>query len=664
VIALSAGIVGVVAARRRAAGHEAPHPTASAVQWEQATTRGLTSVPGHVWVWGCALFAGLASAGVGRLLLQQRPTLIDEFVQLRHARILRSGALTESWPLDAAFRNSANGFWNADGWTSIYPPGHTAILAAAEKIGLLSWVGPVLVAATVGLTAALVLRLLDDRPTTARVAAAAVALSPFVWGIGAGYLSHTSAACAVALALWAAVRAVDEQWTWAILTGVAAGWAVTSRPLTGVALACLLPAGYWAVRAWARQTSAGPRLVGSDDYGPEATFDGRALATRIGAAVAGGMPFLLGLAWWNYETTGAPLRFGYFAAFGPAHQLGLHTDPWGNEYGLTQAVGYAGSDLTALGQHLFETPIPAVAAIGLWLLVRGKPIPGSGLLVSWALAAVIANGLYWHHGLHMGPRMLYESGPAWLALTVLAAVGLGLPRGTLAPPKEDEHSEAPGAISETLVAFARVATVLCLGWALAAGVPERLGSWVLPPPSPLPALDQERALVFVHGSWASREAARLEASGMRRDSVDTALRRNDLCRVHEYAAARRAGLPLPPLDLTTEPGSPPSLATVELSPGNRARIDPTSRLTPDCAREGRSDANGTIELAPVLAIAPAYGPEVEVVWVRDLGPAENEAALLAFPDRTPWVWIGDSNELTAYGEGMAQLWGTLRTDGR
>jgi hypothetical protein len=50
-----------------------------------------------------------------------------------------------------------------------------------------------------------------------------------------------------------------------------------------------------------------------------------------------------------------------------------------------------------------------------------------------------------------------------------------------------------------------------------------------------------------------------------------------------------------------------------------------------------------------------------VVWVRDLGPAENEAARRAFPQRTPWVWIGESSELTPYSDGVDRLWGTLRT---
>lgn len=638
VVVLSAAIVGLVAARSRSLDDTVPHLTSAARGWESATARGLTAAPGHLWAWACALVAGAATAGVGRILLQQRPTLIDEFVLLRQARVFASGALSEAWPIDTAFRNAAWGAWSLDGWSAVHPPGHAALLALTARLGLLSWLGPALVALTVGTTAALLLRLLDDRPTTARVAAAAVALSPFVWGIGAGYLPHTSAACAVAVALWASVRAADGHWSWAILTGAAAGWAITTRPLPGVVLAFLLPVGFWIARRRVRRTPATPTLVVEPvEVAADRTFDGRALSARVAAAVAGVLPFLAGLAWWSDATAGSIVLPGG----GPGH-------------GLSNALGYTGADAVALGRHLFETPVPALAAIGLWLLLRGRPVPGSGLLVSWALAAVLTNGLFGSHGVHRGPHMLYEAAPAWIALTVLAAVGLGLPRGTLAPPGPLEPAPAPGPATETLVAFSRVATVLCLGWALAVGIPERLGSWVLPPASPLPPVETAPALVFVHGSWAARTAARLEAVGMPRDSVGIALRRNDLCRLHEYTVARRGGRPVPPLVVAPLTRSRPSLPTAE----------GPERPTPDCAREARSDGAGTIALAPVLAMASAWEPDAAVVWLRDLGPAENEAALEAFPDRTPWLWVADSGEPIPYEEGIARLWGTVRTGER
>lgn len=625
-------------------------------RWETATARGLTAVSAQLWAVGCAVVAGGAALLVHRFVLLGRPTLADEFVQLRHARLLATGRLGDGWAFDPAFRNSVNGLWSPEGWTSIYPPGHTSILALFSRLGLEGWVGPLLTGATAGFTAALVLRLLDERPTTARVATMAAALSPFLWGIGAGYLSHTSAACGIAIALWAAVRARDGSAKWALVTGVAAGMAVSARPWSALVPAVVLPVAIWATRA-IRESRRPPalhlHLHREDDPQPPPAFDRRAVGVRAVLATVGGLPFLIALAWWNHRLFGSPLRFGYEAAFGPSHRPGLHPDPWGNLYGVREAIGHTGADLVLLGRHLFETPVPAVAAIGGWLLLRGRPFRGSGILFAWAGTAVVTNALYWHHGIHMGPRMLYEAAPAWAVLTVLAAIGLGLPRGTLAPPSDDTPELRHPALG-AVVALARVTTVVSLGWALALGLPARLGSWVLPPAEALPALGSEPTLVFVHGSWAGREAARLEASGMRRDSVETALRRNDLCRVHEYARARRTGGPLPRLDLEARAGSPDHLALLELSEGNRVRIDPAAEWSPSCHREAEADREGTIELATVLARANTQRADRQVVWVRDLGPAENATLLETFPRHAAHLWVAGSFE--PYDAAVGRLW--------
>lgn len=676
-------------------------------RWESATARGLTAISPRAWIAGCGVVAGAAAGAVHHFLLAGRVTLADELIQLRHAHLVAGGALADAWPFDPAFRNGVNGVWTAEGWSSVYPPGHTAVLALFARVGAEGWVGPLLTALTASFTAALLLRLLPERPTTARVAAAGVALSPFLWGIGAGYLSHTSAACAVALALWAAVRARDGAAAWALLTGAAAGWATTARPWTGLVLAVALPVGVWLAEAVAARRLRGAR---APDIAPARDdsrgFGARDLARRLGWATLGGLPFAVGLAVWNHRLFGSPFRFGYEAAFGPSHALGFHRDPWGNLYGLREAIGYTGADLVVLGRHLFETPIPAVGAVGAWLLIRGRPFRGSGLLFAWAGAAVLANAFYWHHGLHFGPRLLYEAAPAWAALTVLAAVGLGLPRGTLGPepppvvpagtaavhpditplplpPTARGRGDATAGESPlpwAVVALARVATVVALGWGLAVGLPPRLGAWSLPPASPLPPLPtgtpDHPALVFVHGSWAGREAARLEAGGMRRDSIETALRRNDLCRVHEYAQARRSravegdsrsDAPLPPLDLRALPGAPDGLGWVQLSEGNHARIDPSYPWSASCRREAAADREGTIELATVLARAEAGSPGGPGIWVRDLGPEAN-ARLIEQMDAggRAYLWTaagaGGAPVLEEYAAGITRLWGAPGDD--
>ena len=103
-----------------------------------------------------------------------------------------------------------------------------------------------------------------------------------------------------------------------------------------------------------------------------------------------GTPFAILLFWWNHRLFGNPLTFGYSAAFGPAHGLGLHTDPWGNVYGAIEALAYTGADLTQLGMHLIESPLPVIAVIGAALMIwpgRGAPV----VLLWWTLAAVAAS---------------------------------------------------------------------------------------------------------------------------------------------------------------------------------------------------------------------------------------------------------------------------------
>jgi hypothetical protein len=175
----------------------------------------------------------------------------------------------------------------------------------------------------------------------------------------------------------------------------------------------------------------------------------------------------------------------------------------------------------------------------------------------------------------------------------------------------------------------------------------------------LPSPPGDVAVVFVHGAWASRVAGRLTAEGMRRDSVETALRRNDICAVDQYARRRSgdgADL-LPALHLEPLPGTPPDLVTRTLSPGNRVRVDPERAPDATCMREARSDRLGVTELEPLLWQAPPLGERSTVV-VRDLGPGGNLPVLEAL-GRPAWVYFETDGGpvLLGYDAGMELLWG-------
>ena len=102
------------------------------------------------------------------------------------------------------------------------------------------------------------------------------------------------------------------------------------------------------------------------------------LTRRVGGLLVGGAPIAVLLGWYDQRLFGSPLRLGYLAAFGDRHRLGFHMDPWGYAYGLRDAIGFTSSDVLAAGVQLFETPFPATAVIGLWLLAGSRVPRGVG----------------------------------------------------------------------------------------------------------------------------------------------------------------------------------------------------------------------------------------------------------------------------------------------
>lgn len=594
--------------------------------------RALATVPSAPFALACAaasaFLAGvLAAWGYGGL-----PTSVDEMVQLLHARVVLAGSAGLPLAGDPAAWMIQNSLLTPEGWASVYPPLHTFALAAGHAVGAAWLVGPLATGAMVGWSAAAFARLAPDRRAVANGAGALVALSPFVLLLGGTHLSHTLAGACAAFVLWAVLRARDGGVAWATVAGAGVGAFVCARPWTGLALSLALTVAVWAPAARGRGA--------------------RWLAARGMAWVLGGLPFAALLLTWNRTLFGDPLRLGYTAAFGPAHGLGLHDDPWGNAYGLREALAYTGADLTQLGTVLLETPVPLLIVVGAALMLRAGSFGGAGPAIAWASAGLAANAVYWHHGIHMGPRLLYETAPAWIFLGIVSATALA----GGGSPLLDRGRRWVGWV-----------IVLAAAGALTS-IPARVAGVTGGATSEarLPAPPSTPALVFAHGTWPSRVSARLAAAGMRRDSVETALRRNDLCAVDAYArwrsaaAAGRGAPPSPPLDLAPRPGPAPGLAPTPLSPGNVVLVSPTARPSAACLREAAADRLGTVELEPLLWQAPPLAG-APVVVARDLGPAANASVRSALPGRTAYLLIagpeGEPPRLLPYDEGMELLWG-------
>lgn len=575
---------------------------------------GLGEKIGRPPTWVAAAVVGATGIALASVVVfnvfEQRTILNDASVQLIQARYFAAGRLAgppltlpEFWSIQFMVQTAA-------GWVAQYPPGHALVLAAGYLLGA-PWVTMV---ACVGLTGAMLSlsldRLMPDRRGTGRVAALLTVCSPFLLGLAAGYMSHATLAAAASVALYLGLRADEGHLSWAVAAGAAVGLMVTIRPVSGLLLGLLLTAGLWLTAPGVGLTDPARRSV---------------LTRRLSGWVAGGLPFAIGFGLFNTKFFGGPLTLGYVAASGPNHGLGFHEDPWGRLYTPMAAVGHSSSELLSLSRELLGTPIPLVAIIGVFLLTAARLSRAERLLVAWALLPLVASALYWHHDLVFGPRMLGEAAPAWVALAVLAVVGLArMTRGEGADPIRRWAGDA-------IVLTA----LLALGFGAVSGGPERLGVRHAALGAVPEVREEQPSIVFIHEPWADRLGGRLSGRGMRLDSVRALLTSYHPCRLE-------AGL---------------------------AGLDP-SEATRLCQREEGSDAaalvreRGSLGITGLLWQGDLPGLSTEgVLWVRDLGPERNAAVLAEYPDRVPLFVLPATRQggwdVVPYALGSGTLWRPL-----
>lgn len=594
-----------------------------------------------------ALLTGSATLCFSLFVLVGKPNLIDAMSQLLHARYLAAGKLAGPVVPESAFWHIQNTVITEKGWVSQYPPGHVVLLALGFRLGAVWMIGPLMAAAAVFMTALAAERLLAEARATARVGAILTACSPFLIGLAGAYMNHITAAAFGATAIYCAVRARDGRLGWAVPTGAALAWVFGTRPLAGVVVGAVVAFTIWLGGAGGRWEQIQRWLA------------------RVGCATVGALPLLLLLGAYNHYFFGKPWRFGYSAALGPATSLGFHQDPWGNWYGPLQALGYTSSDLVALNLNLLESPVPVVLIAGLFLALARQLTPGERVIAAWALLPVLGNFFYWHHGLFMGPRMLNEAAPGWALLTAVAGVGIvrRVPAGLRAV---GHRYSIKVAVSAFLAAGALGAMVLA---------PHRLisygGQWMASARTRVPEV-VEPSIVFVHGGWIGRVGSQLAASGMRLDSLETALRQNPLCQVAEYLEAleaKRRGEPIvEQVQLDFVPRSDGSPPRVEISPDNWILVSEDTPLTAECVREVEADRYGVIDVTPLVWQGDLPGSPTPrgPLYVRDLGPELNERLISAFPERIPLFFYQPAPDrapiLVPYAEGRDTLWSNRPTD--
>ncbi|HVO36244.1 MAG TPA: hypothetical protein VMT21_11790 [Gemmatimonadales bacterium] len=559
-----------------------------------------------------AWFVGVVAAVLALLavlmcvvVFSGNPRNVDGFAQLFQARIFLAGRLWAVPPPDIANFATLHVVFTPR-WFSQYPPGQSLVLAAGLALGAWWLLNPLFAALLVWATWRVARWCADE--AAARLAVLLLCISPFVVAVSGSEISHLPAA-ALGMAAAAAATSVrpGRGWRGAALAGAALGAVAMFRPLDAVAAAA--PVALILILA-----APGRRGVA-------------VLAVTALAGAVCTVPTL----WYNRETTGRWLEFGYNFLWGPGHSLGFHPVPWGVPLTPLRAVGLTGLDLHQLNRYLFDAPFPILVLIALGL-VAGRRHLGARDAVSVAGVAALSGLLffYWHRDWFYGPRFLFTAVP-WVV--ILLARGLTVLR-------RSGRETYPG-VSAGLAAAFGGAVVLVFG--LVAVTPGTVTAYARA--TPVLDLHPDRAarragishaVVVIPDGWGQRLIARMWALGVppvRSTRLYAAIDACTLERALDAAALDSSGVKRAPLGATLDSlaalGRPGAAYRVTQDPGLRLPADST--LPAVCGDELLRDASGFLEFSPFLYLdRPSL--DGDIVWARDL--ARWNAPLFArYPDR-------------------------------
>jgi hypothetical protein len=544
-----------------------------------------------------ALYAWLAVA-----LFDARPLLIDEIVQVMHAKFIAAGRLTGVADPNPEFFSTLHVIDEGGKYYSHFPIGGPAMLAVGELIGAPWLVGPLSAAGAVA-AFCWMLGAIEPRPGVRVGAALLFAFAPFTAFMAASHMNHVPTLLWLVVAIAALSRMVTSERGRpgaALVCGLGFGLAATVRP--GDAVAFALPAAAWLVTRAVRDTRRIPEL----------------LVCGVGVAI----PIAL-LLWANSATTGSPLLFAYEALWGKHFALGFGTSSSGVVHTPLNGLELVNIYMLRLGAYLFESPVnsllPAIAT--LWLTRRWAPF--DAYLAASAALLVALYSAYWHEGLHLGPRLLYPLAPILALATarslpaIREAVGHGVVWRTV----------VFGALAAAVIGAATILPIRITEYGTMLSGPR----WDADRAARMAGVDG--ALVFVRESWGSQLIARMWALGVPRPDTERLYYRVDACALENAIgrlerdgtrgdAATRALLPLMADSARLVRGS--------FSPDSSIRALPGARYDSNCIARIQDDREGFMPLAPLLLARSGN------VYVRDLH-ARNQVMLDRYPERAVYL---------------------------
>lgn len=222
-------------------------------------------------------------------------------------------------------------------------------------------------------------------------------LATYAWPYAKiGFYEPLLALCQVLALLWAARYAASGQVRWLAASGFAAAWGVAAKPSLGLLLPVLMGYAVWAVARRGRE--GWPKR----------------LASAGAAMLAGALPWVLMMGWYNAQRAGSVTDVGY----SPGNYV-----PWLDPAHIWEAVR---GNLASPGRSFFVySPIALLAFTGIPWLWRHRRADAVAYLVLGALTfGFFCTRTNWATIQPWGPRYLEPLAPLAVVLAMPGLVGL------------------------------------------------------------------------------------------------------------------------------------------------------------------------------------------------------------------------------------------------
>ena len=353
------------------------------------------SVPLPVFIIGLSVLSMVAAAVIGSLILRHFANSADEWGYLFQAQTYVHGRLINPAPVLGQAMAACWTWVVGNGWVGQYPPGWPLILSGFGLAGLPYWgAGLAIGGLTIALLAVLTWQSAKDSRATLLVAIT-WAVSPFLLFNAASYYSHAATG---AFCLAFAVLGTQYLQGGRLAAACAAG-----AMLGAVASIRYAPAAFLGVPyVIALLTTPGRRLPGLFWLG------------------VGMLPFVAGIAYYQYLLTGDPLKPVYWV--GGRKLDHLYFDPVTLLAGMQDLVAKGAE----LGDWLFPLALPGYFVALLWKL-RAR----TATFVDFLALALIVGILFYPFdpGNRYGPRYWFEAAP-FMVFTIVTALFESTPFGS------------------------------------------------------------------------------------------------------------------------------------------------------------------------------------------------------------------------------------------